>query len=126
MRSVRTDETTGKRSEEERTYIVANPDLTAAGVLGLSRDHWGIDNKLHWVLDVTFGEDANRTHVGNAARNLAVLRHVALLPKDQVGFADRYLLRTAPGKKRSIKLRRQRCGWDAGFREEVLGLPRRA
>ena len=68
---------------------------------------------MHWVLDVTFGEDANRTHVGNAARNLAVLRHAAL-----------NLLRTAPGKKRSIKLRRQRCGWDAGFREEVLGLPR--
>jgi len=53
-----------------------------------------------------------------------VLRHVALLPKDQVSSADRYLLRTAPGKQRSIKLRRQRCGWDATFREEVLGVPR--
>jgi len=113
VRSVRTNETTGKRSEEERIYIVANPDLTAAGVLERSRDHWGIENKLHWVLDVTFGEDANRTHVGNAARNFAVLRHVAL-----------NLLRTASGKKRSIKLRRQRCGWDATFREEVLGLRR--
>jgi len=113
VRSVRTNETTGKRSEEERIYIVANSDLTASGVLGLTRDHWGIENRLHWVLDVTFGEDANRTHVGHAARNLAVLRHVAL-----------NLLRTAPGKKRSIALRRQRCGWDAAYREEVLGLPR--
>ena len=113
VRSVRTDETTGKRSEEERAYIVGNPDLTAASVLALTRDHWGIENKLHWVLDVTFGEDANRTHVGNAARNLAVLRHVAL-----------NLPRTAPGKRRSIKLRRQRCGWDSTFREEVLGVRR--
>ena len=42
------------------------------------RSHWGIENRLHWVLDVSMDEDANRTRRGNGAKNLGVLRRLAL------------------------------------------------
>jgi predicted transposase YbfD/YdcC len=42
------------------------------------RGHWGIENGLHWVLDVSFGEDANRTREGNGAENLSIVRRLAL------------------------------------------------
>jgi len=42
------------------------------------RNHWGIENRLHWVLDVSFGEDANRTRTGNGAENLGKLRRLAM------------------------------------------------
>ena len=48
------------------------------------RGHWGIENGLHWVLDVTFGEDANRTRRGNGAENLSILRRMALGMLNQV------------------------------------------
>jgi hypothetical protein len=64
----------------------------------LRTGHWAIENKLHWVLDVTFGEDLSRLRTGHGA--MAVVRHFALDLVRQV--AD----------KRSIKRRRKRAAWD--------------
>ncbi len=108
VRAERHDLATGKSSIEKRLFILSDPNATAAGFLRTIRGHWGIENKLHWVLDMTFGEDANRTRVGNAAANFSVLRHVTL-----------NLLRSVEDK-RSIRKRRQRCGWDLDYLNAVL------
>jgi predicted transposase YbfD/YdcC len=68
----------GKTSVEHRHYITSRFDFSAKDALDASRSHWGIENQLHWVLDVAFREDDCRVRVGNAAENFAVIRHVAL------------------------------------------------
>jgi predicted transposase YbfD/YdcC len=105
----RHDKRTGTTSREKAYFIVANPTATAGSVARVVRNHWGIENGLHWVLDMTFDEDACRVRAGHAAQNLAVLRHLVM-----------NLMRTAPGKKRSMVKRRQRCAWDRSFMLSVL------
>jgi predicted transposase YbfD/YdcC len=66
-----------QRSVEVRHYLLSAP-LDAATFGQIARRHWGIENRLHWVLDVTCNEDASRVRAGHAAQNLAALRHLAL------------------------------------------------
>lgn len=73
------------------------------------RTHWEIENKVHWILDVIFQEDYCRVRNGNAAQNLAVLRHFAL-----------NLLRQETTLKRGIKAKRLRAGWDHDYLLKVL------
>jgi len=68
----------GKTSVEQRHYITSRRDFSPEDALAASRSHWGIENQLHWVLDVAFREDDCRVRAGNAAENFAVIRHVAL------------------------------------------------
>lgn len=92
----------------ETRYYIASAPLTAARAAEAIRGHWGIENRLHWVLDVTFGEDQSRLRKGFGARNMAVVRHFAL-----------NLVRTAPGKA-SIKLRRKKAAWSADYLNALL------
>jgi predicted transposase YbfD/YdcC len=65
--------TNGSRSTEKRYYLTSHaPD--AEKLLDLIRRHWGIENRCHWVLDVTFNKDQCRARMGHAAQNLALLR----------------------------------------------------
>jgi len=73
------------------------------------RAHWGIENGLHWVLDLAFREDESRVRTGDAAENLAVLRRLALT-----------LLRREPTAKVGIKAKRLMCGWDETYLAQVL------
>jgi predicted transposase YbfD/YdcC len=73
------------------------------------RQHWGIENALHWVLDVSFAEDACRIRKEKGAQTFAVLRHIAL-----------NLLGREPHHKRGIKARRKRAGWDRDYLVQVL------
>jgi predicted transposase YbfD/YdcC len=73
------------------------------------RQHWGIENALHWVLDVSFAEDACRIRKEKGAQTFAVLRHIAV-----------NLLRREPHHKRGIKARRKRAGWDRDYLVQVL------
>lgn len=73
-----------------------------------TRQHWGTKNQVHWVLDVTFGEDGSGVRMGDAPQNFAVLRHIAL-----------NLLRHAPGKG-SIKTKRFRAALDDHYLRQVL------
>jgi predicted transposase YbfD/YdcC len=72
------------------------------------RHHWGIENNLHWQLDVSFGEDDNRTQRRNAAQNLALLRRLAVT-----------LLKRHPAKE-SIACKRLQAAWSTEFLEEVV------
>jgi len=103
-----TREANGVIEKDTRFYITSLVML--AHLLGpVIRGHWAIENSLHWVLDVTFGEDQSRLRTGHGARNMAVVRHFAI-----------NLVRTAKDK-RTIKLRRKRAGWDPDFLAKILG-----
>jgi predicted transposase YbfD/YdcC len=81
----------------ETRYCVSSASLDAARAAHAVRGHWGIENRLYWVLDVTFKEDQSRLRKGLGARNMAVIRHFAL-----------NLVRAAADGK-SLKLRRKRA-----------------
>jgi predicted transposase YbfD/YdcC len=100
-----------KIATERRSYISSRA-LSAAAFAEAARGHWAIENKLHWVLDVTFREDLSRLRAGHGAKNMAVVRHFALNLVRQV--AD----------NRSIKRRRKRAAWDPQYLLEILGQPR--
>jgi predicted transposase YbfD/YdcC len=93
-------------------YYISSYRGTARELGGVTRGHWGIENGLHWVLDVVFGEDASRTQDANAAANLAMVRKVAVA-----------LLKRAPGKD-TTPTKRLRAGWDDEFLIQLLqGIP---
>ena len=68
---------TGKTERETRYYITSLA-ANATRINAAIRQHWGIENKLHWVLDVAFGEDLSRKRAGNAAQNFSTLNRFAL------------------------------------------------
>ena len=83
--------------------------LSATAFSEAVRRHWGIENQLHWVLDVVFREDLSRIRAGGAAQNMAVLRHIAL-----------NLLQQTTVKRLSIKTKRLKAGWDHAFLLQLL------
>ena len=103
-----TREINGQISVERRFYLSSlGPD--AQTFARAVRGHWGIENKLHWVMDVNFGEDQSRARSGHAAQNLAALRRLGL-----------NLLKHEP-KKRSLRGKQLDAGWDNAYLLKVLG-----
>lgn len=68
----------GDRRQVEQRYYVSSLPLNASTLASAIRQHWSIENKLHWVLDVSFKEDSSRMRRDNAAHNLAIMRHLTL------------------------------------------------
>ena len=97
----------GKITTARRSYITSRP-LSAEALAQAVRAHWGIENKLHWVLDVAFREDQSRLRKGHGATNMAIVRHFAI-----------NLVRSAKDK-RSIKTRRKRASWDPPYLGALL------
>ncbi len=99
----------GEASSETR-YFIGSASGTAEPYLGWVRGHWGIENALHWVLDVCFREDDQRHWAGNSAKNLGWLRKLALC-----------LLKAAKNSKgKSIATRRLVAGWKNDYLLDVL------
>ncbi|MCH7477162.1 MAG: ISAs1 family transposase [SAR324 cluster bacterium] len=79
--AVECERTVGDKTTRERRYFISSLDGTSAQVLARAvRGQWGIENKLHWVLDACFGEDACRVRKGHGTENLSRLRRMALNP----------------------------------------------
>jgi predicted transposase YbfD/YdcC len=93
---------------EQRYYLTSLP-ADAALVNRLVRAHWGIENSLHWVLDVVMAEDANRTRTAHGPKNLALLRKCAL-----------NLLRRETSRTDSLKGRLKFAAWDSDYLFKVL------
>lgn len=68
----------GARAQRKVRYFLLSRKLSARRLLAVVRGHWGIENQLHWVLDVVFAEDKNRSRMDHAPENLAILRKLAL------------------------------------------------
>ena len=99
----------GKTTIERRYYLCSLP-LGAKTFGKAVRGHWGVENPLHWTLDVTFREDQSRARSKNAAQNLATLRRLAL-----------NLAKANPSKENSIRGKRLRAALDTEFLQCLLG-----
>jgi predicted transposase YbfD/YdcC len=110
IESERYHKVSGKIEREIRYYITSlRPD--AARLNAVIRQHWGIENKLHWVLDVGFGEDLDRKRTGHAAQNFSLLNRIAL-----------NLLRRETTFKRGIIGKRLKAAWNHPYLLKLLGI----
>ena len=103
-----TRESDGKATTQTRYYLLSRAD-TPERFNGVVRSHWGVENRLHWVLDVVFDEDQARNRKGHGPENLALLRKLALnLAK----------LDTSKG---SMRGKLKRAAWNNDFLANLLG-----
>ncbi|CAG4885707.1 ISAs1 family transposase ISAzo3 [Paraburkholderia saeva] len=105
-----TREIDGRVSLERRYYVNSLP-ADPKRINEAVRAHWAIENSMHWVLDVAFGEDQCRARVDNAAQNFAILRRIVS-----------NLLRADKATKVGIKNKRLKAGFDEHYRAQVLGM----
>jgi predicted transposase YbfD/YdcC len=102
----------GEEPKVERRYFISSLPGSSARRLGLAvREHWGVENRLHWSLDVSFGEDQSRARIGNAAQNLSRVRRIALM-----------LLKQDRTVKIGLKGKRLKAGWDEPYLLHILGI----
>lgn len=99
----------GKTTVERRHYISSLP-ADAERIARAARSHWEVENRLHWCLDVQFGDDYARARTGHVAHNLALVRHIAL-----------NLIRLDTSRKASIKTKRLLAATSDEYRAELLG-----
>ena len=99
----------GEQVQIERRYYLVSLPADAVRFGDAVRRHWGVENELHWVLDVSFNEDACRIRKDQGAQTFSVLRHIAL-----------NLLKRESSHKRGIKARRKRAGWDRDYLLQIL------
>jgi predicted transposase YbfD/YdcC len=98
-----------KNTQETRFYISSLNKVTPEAALLAIRQHWGIENSLHWVLDMSFNEDYSRIRKENAPHVMAIIRHVAL-----------NLLQQNKPKRQSIKGLRKICSWDNETLDKIV------
>jgi len=102
-----------KESGLERRYYISSRNLSAEQLAAAVRAHWGIENRLHWVLDVSFGEDGSTIRKDNAPQNLSLLKKIVL---------NLIRLDTTDKTKASLRLKRKKSAWDDDVRMNMLGL----
>ena len=100
----------GKTTVHRRYFITSLP-ARADRILGAVREHWGVENGLHWTLDVSFGEDGSMIRVGHAAENMSTLRRLAL-----------NLVKGEKSLKIGVAAKRKRASWDLEYLRAILRL----
>ena len=98
----------GGVTETEKRYYLCSTGLDAETFGRVVRGHWGIENHLHWVLDVVFHDDLARLRSGHGPANMAIIRHTALN------------LLTQAKPVTSLKNRRKKAGWNSDYLEKVI------
>jgi len=111
IESTRAFKNSDKTTEKSTRYYISSLQNNANEFQEKVRSHWAIENKLHWTLDVAFGEDASRKRAGNAAQNYSILLKIAL-----------NLLKNDKSKKLSIKSKRLEAGWNEDYLLKILNL----
>ena len=106
---VESTRTVGEHVSVERRYYVSSLAAEPARLLDAVRSHWAVENRVHWVLDVTFAEDASRVRLGHGAANLGTVRRLSL-----------NALRLETSRKGSIPTKRLLAACDDEYREAVL------
>jgi predicted transposase YbfD/YdcC len=103
---------TSKRAKDDTAtrYFLMSQPYSRTQTLRIVRQHWGIENCLHWPLDVVLDEDLARNRKDNAPANLAVLKRLAL-----------NVARAHPDTKTSLRAKLKRAGWDDTFLFDMLG-----
>lgn len=96
------------KMERERRYYLSSARLDASTFAQAVRAHWGIENRLHWVLDVVFHDDLARLRTGNGPQNMAIVKHIAM-----------NLVRN-PMDKHSLKVRRKLANLDPEYLECLI------
>jgi len=94
----------GEKTSLEKHYYLSSHDKDAEALGTMIRDHWSIENGLHWCLDVAFREDESRIRKGNGAENVALLRKFAM-----------NLAKSEKTNKRGIQAKRKRAAWDDNY-----------
>lgn len=111
IESVREFKNSGKPTETATRYYISSVFTTAKKLQWAIRFHWGIENKLHWVLDVAFSEDASRKREGNASQNFSILSKIAL-----------NLLKNETSARQGIKGKRLKAAYDQNYLLKILGI----
>ena len=106
---IRAERRVGEQVSVEWRYFISSLADPAARLLAIIRSHWGVENELHWCLDVAFGEDDSRIRKGDGAQNSSFLRRLALT-----------LLKRETTAKMGIKAKRHQAGWDNDYLLRVL------
>ncbi len=99
----------GKSSSEDRYFITSSKDKPVKNMAASCRAHWGIENGLHWVLDVAFGEDQCRIRSGYAAENLATIRRAVV-----------NVIKNNKSKKGGVKAKRLQAAWNTEYLRELF------
>ena len=101
---------TAAKTTTETAYYLLSTACSPERLNEVVRSHWGVENKLHWRLDVVMNEDQDRTRLGNGPHNLAVLRHLAIniMQKDT--------------SKGSLRGKFKRAGWNEAYLSKLIAL----
>jgi len=101
--------TVGSKTTVDCRYYISSLEPDAGLFAKAVRSHWGIENRVHWVLDMVFREDESRIRMGHSAKNMSVIRRIAM-----------NVIRRDVGSKKSLKLRRKKAGWSSDYLESLL------
>jgi predicted transposase YbfD/YdcC len=108
---VRTTRHEKRKTTHERRYYISSLRSSAERVGEIIRLHWGIENKVHWHLDVSFNEDKTKIRAGHGAENFSLLKRCVL-----------NLVKADTTEKDSVSLKRRMAGWNPAYRLRLLGV----